>query len=283
MTSIQEFFGGEMWGADTLPGAILYAVLFFVLATVLLRVLRIAVDQLLKRDRKKLIDRTMVVFLSQLAHIGVYLLAFILYAQMIPGLRSLGVALLTGFSVASVIVGLAASDTLGNLIAGVSLLLYRPFEVGDWVQINSPTDVETGIIETLTLGYTVLRTFDNRRVMVPNSVMTSEVMVNLSANDPRTMALIPIGIAYGADIDLARRILVELAENHPLVDEVIDCPVTELGDFSINLLVRAWCKDPFDARQVRWDINEQAKKRFDREEVEIPFPYTNVLLQNVGR
>src|SRR5581483_1757058 len=113
-------------------------------------------------------------------------------------LRSLGTAFLTGVSIASVVIGLAAQNTLGNLIAGFSLVLYRPFQIGDRVQITAPTGLETGDVETLTLGYTVLRTFDNRRIVVPNSAMASQVMINLTSIDPRVMAVVPIGIGYAS-------------------------------------------------------------------------------------
>ena len=104
---------------------------------------------------------------------------------MIPALRALGTGLLTGASVASVIVGLAAQSTLGNLIAGFALLLYRPFQLQDVVQVTAPGGPETGVVEDLTLGYTILRTPDNRRIVVPNNTMASGVMVNLTAADDR--------------------------------------------------------------------------------------------------
>ena len=87
------------------------------------------------------------------------------------------------------VLGLAAQNTLGNLIAGISLLLYRPFNLGDRLQVMAPTGLETGIVESLTLGYTLLKTDDNRRVVVPNSLMASQTAINLTANDPRIFQL----------------------------------------------------------------------------------------------
>ena len=96
---------------------------------------------------------------------------------MVPGLRSLGTALLAGASVASILVGLAAQSTLGNLVAGLSLLLYRPFQIGDSVQLTVPAWVQTGTIEDLTLGYTVIKTSEDREIVVPNSVMASQAII----------------------------------------------------------------------------------------------------------
>ena len=179
-------------------------------------------------------------------------------------------------------IGLAAQNTLGNVIAGISLLLYRPFVVGDRVQVSAPTGLEIGVVESITLGYTVLKTYDNRRVVVPNSAMASQVTINLTTKDPRVMAVVPIGIGYSADINKARKILVELAKTHPNVQEVAGCPVTQLGNSSVILSLRAWCEDSVAALNVQYDIYEQAKNRFDREGIELPFPYTNVVLKKEG-
>ncbi len=279
MREVKALLGGEFFNPAKLIGAALLAVLFLVAAMVAARALRTAVRQVLERDQRGLINRTTASFLTQLVQAAIYLLALIFYAHTIPELRALGTGLLAGVSVVSVIIGLAAQNTLGNLIAGVSLLLYRPFQVGDVIQVTAPTGLETGAVENLTLGYTTLRTGDNRRIVVPNSVMASQVTVNLTATDPRAMTAVPIGIGYAADIDRARQVLVELATHHPAVQEVVACPVTKLGDSSVVLTLRAWCADAGTAKAVECDLYEQAKKRFDQEGIEIPFPTTSVLVR----
>jgi small-conductance mechanosensitive channel len=260
-------------------GAIFFALLFLLGAFILARFVRLAIRQIVKRDTRQLIDPAVISFLTQLSQIIIYGVAFILYAHLVPTLRALGTALLTGVSVASVVIGLAAQNTLGNFIAGISLLLYRPFRIGDRVQITAPTGLEIGTIESLTLGYTVLQTPDNRRVVIPNSLMANQVTINHSAITPRQMAIVPIGIGYSADIDQARQILLELAGGHTLVEEVVNCPVTQLGNSSVVLTLRVWCANQGEAKQVEFDLYEQVKNRFVREGIEIPFPYTNVVLK----
>ena len=103
--------------------------------------------------------------------------AFILYAHLIPELRSLATALLTGVSVVSILIGIAAQSTLGNLVAGLSLVFYRASRIGDSVRLPVPAGVETGTIEDLNLGYTVIRTGDNKQIPVPNSVMATQAMI----------------------------------------------------------------------------------------------------------
>jgi small conductance mechanosensitive channel len=182
--------------------------------------------------------------------------------------------------VASVVLGLAAQNTLGNLIAGMTLLLYRPFQVGDRVQVSAPTGLETGVVEVITLGYTILRTGDNRRIVVPNSAMANQVTVNLTSGDPRIIVSVPIRVDYSADLEKARTILVQLAKQHPHVRQVAGCPVTALGESSVTLTLQVWCADASVAKQVEFDLLEQAKKCFQEEGIEIPYPYCNLVYKN---
>lgn len=177
MTALERILSGEFVNPDTLLGAIFYAVVFLGLAWLSLRSLRLTLERL----EGGLLDRTTVKFLQRMGDALIWALAVVLYANLIPQLRSLGTALLTGVSVASILVGLAAQSTLGNLIAGLSLLLYRPFQIGDLVQLTVPAGVQTGKIEDLTLGYTVIRTQQNHEIVVPNSVMASQAIIKSAA------------------------------------------------------------------------------------------------------
>lgn len=267
-----------IWSPTSWFGALTYLVIVLALATMLSWVFRRLARSALQRDTHGIMDRTAAYFLIQLGQFLIFAVMLIGYAHIVPALRALGTAMLTGVSISAVVIGLAAQNTLSNLVAGFSLLLYRPFHVGDRIQVNAPTGLETGTVENLTLGYTVLQTFDNRRIVVPNSVMASQITVNLTAVNPRVMAVVPIGIGYSADIEKARAVLMELAQNHPLVEEVVTCPVIQLGNSSVVLSLRVWCANAGDAKQVEYDLYEQAKVRFDLDGIEIPFPYTNVIL-----
>jgi small conductance mechanosensitive channel len=172
-------FRRELTDPSAALGAAFYAVVFLIGAFVLARALRLALSRLERSPEEGLVDRTAIVFMSQLAQAAIYVIAAILYAHLVPALRALGTAMLAGVSVASIVVGLAAQSTLGNLIAGLGLLLYRPFRVGDRLQLTVPGGGETAVVEALTLGYTFLRTPDRRRVVVPNSLMASQVTIHL--------------------------------------------------------------------------------------------------------
>jgi small conductance mechanosensitive channel len=270
----------DLLNPATATGMFFYGVVVLAIAFVAARVFRGIAHGALRRDASGRLDHGVAGFLIQLGQLGIFLFAAILYVHLVPSLRAFGTALLAGASVVSVILGLAAQNTLGNLIAGIAILLYRPFRVGERLQVNTPAGPDTGTVENITLGYTILQTFDNRRLVVPNSAIATQLTVNLSSVDPKVMAQVPVGIAYTADIDRARQILLALAAEYPGVLEVHDCPVTQLGDSSVRLTLRVWCRDSGTAREFTYMVLEQAVKRFAASGVEIPYPYQNVVLKS---
>ncbi len=220
-------------------------------------------------------------FVYQLFRAGVWLFAAVLYAHAVPALRSIGTALLASASVVSIVLGIAAQNTLGNLIAGASLLIYRPFVVGDRIQITAPTGVELGTVERISLGYTTVKTFDNRRIVLSNSAIANQPTINHTSVDPRVLAIIPVSISYTSDVDAARAILLELAAAHEKVEEVVSCPVVTLGASSVDMSLRVWTASSDDAFAVKFELLERAKQRFEAAGVEIPYPYQNVVLHQV--
>jgi small conductance mechanosensitive channel len=250
-------------------GALLYAVVIGFIAWLVGRAIAVALKRMLKHPKYIPADRTAIGFLAQLVRLGVYLIAFVMYAQVVPALHHLGAAWLASVGVVSVVLGLAAQNTLGNLIAGISLLLYRPFNLGDRLQVTAPSGMETGVVESLNLGYTVLRTADNRRVVIPNSAMASQTSINVSLTDRRKFCVVPFRISHDADVDKARAILVELAKQHPKALEYVGCPVTALGKSSVTLSLQIWCEDADAADKLKGDLLESAKKRFEQEGIPI--------------
>jgi len=182
MNIFEQIKNGALTDPKTLLGATLYGLVFLLLAWLFGRASHLAVQRLLAKDHHNRVDRTAVKFLAQLAQFAVYIFAFISYAHLIPALAGLGTAWLASAGILSVIIGLAAQNTLGNLIAGISLLLYRPFNVGDYLQVTAPTGLETGLVESINLGYTILKTNDNRHVILPNSIMASQTHINLTSS-----------------------------------------------------------------------------------------------------
>ncbi len=262
----------------TFQGALLYAIVFAFMAWATARFARVALQRMLERQVQDHVDPTATKFLAQLVRFGVYGIALVSFARCIPALSSLGTAGWASVSVISVIIGFAAQNTLGNLISGFSLLLYRPFKLGDQVQVLAPTGLETGIVESLTLGFTLLRTDENRCVVVPNSIMASQTIINLTGNDSRLICLIPIGVGKASEIDRVRTIMLDIVKHHPKALKVRGCPVTLLSNAGAVLTLEVWCSDALTGASLKCDLLEQISKRLALESIVPGIPQTRVIL-----
>jgi small-conductance mechanosensitive channel len=184
-------------------------------------------------------------------------------------LQKLGGAWLASVGVVSVVVGLAAQSTLSNLVAGISLVLYRPFRIGDRMQVSSPAGMEIATVESIDLGYTTMRTADGRRLVIPNATIASQTSVNLSQSHTQTPCGVAITVAQGGDIDQARKILLDVAKSAPKIAHVEGCFVTGITSGGTVLTLSATCADAGDATQIKSDLLEKAKKQFDAAEIKI--------------
>jgi len=256
----------------TFEGAVFYGVILLACAVLINRMLRLGVERALARGSRLHIDRTRVKFISQLIQMIIYIVVFFIYARLIPALSNLGNAGLASVGVLSVVAGLAAQSTLGNLISGISLLLYRPFNVGDRLQIQAPTGLETGEIESLSLGYTIIKTDDNRRVVVPNSLMASQTTINLTRDDARSICSVAVVISLEADLDQARAILLDIVAHNPKAQKVDGCPVTHLDGSGVELTLAAWCENSLVAGDLKCDLLEAIKRRFDAAGIKMTRP-----------
>ncbi|TCS54485.1 small-conductance mechanosensitive channel [Primorskyibacter sedentarius] len=280
MANIETFLKSSYaWiNTNSFVGAFVLLIGFFLFGLLLSAVLRRSMRMLIARDTDKRIDRLGAGYLARFSQVFLWVFVAMLYAHTVPALDKLATALLASVSIASVVIGLAAQSTLANLVAGLSLVLYKPFQLGDRLEINVPGGVETGTVESVSLGYTVLQTFDNRRLVLSNSTVANAVMINHTKENPRILAVVPFSIGYGADIENARSIVTELAKQHPDVQEVTGCPVVALNTSSVDLWLMGWCRDAATSVGVKYDLFEIIKKRFDEEGVEIPFAYQNIVL-----
>lgn len=175
MDDLLDAIRTSLFDPKHLIGALVWGVVFFGFSMMLAA----AVRRLERRMELGLSDVTGLRFASAFAQVLGYLAGFLLYAHLVPQLRALGTALLAGVSVVSLVLGLAAQNTLGNLVAGLSLVLYRPIRVGDNIQLTSPKGLITATVEQVSLGYTVLRDAEGSEVIVPNSVMASSVVIRI--------------------------------------------------------------------------------------------------------
>lgn len=246
---------------DTLIGALAYLVIFVGLAMILSRVLRSAVHAAMTRGGH--VDRGTLSFIQQMASALIWVVMLILYAHLIPVLKSMGTALLAGASVASVVIGLAAQSTLGNLVAGVSITIYRPFRLGDTLQVAAPTGTEVGVVELISLGYTTLRAPAGHLIVVPNSVAASQVTINLNANAnfaPWPL-VITIRVGRDADLDAVRELALQVAKESGEEKAVAGCFLTKVDATSFTLELRLRANDSAHRDKLRSAVLAELTRR----------------------
>jgi small-conductance mechanosensitive channel len=186
----------------------------------------------------------------------------ILYAHLIPMLRSMGTALLAGASVASVVIGLAAQSTLGNLVAGISITIYKPFRLGDTLQVATPTGTEIGIVELISLGYTTLRAPDGRLVVLPNSVAASQVVLNLSSTYAPLMTSILLRVNRDADLEAVRKLAIAVATETVGEKSVRGCFLTKVEASTAELELRFQVPDAGGRESTRATLISRLVQRF---------------------
>jgi small conductance mechanosensitive channel len=174
--------------------------------------------------------------------------------------------LLAGASIASVVIGLAAQSTLGNLVAGVAITIYRPFRLGDTLQMASPTGTEIGTVEMISLGYTTLRAPDGRLIVLPNSIAASQVMINLSQTFTPWQMSITIRIGRSADLEAARKLAIGVAAESVGEKAVYGCYLTKMEPTTAVLELRLRAPDAASRDSLRSALLEQLARRFAQAE-----------------
>ena len=185
-------------------------------------------------------------------------------------------SLIAVMGAAGLAVGLALQGSLSNFAAGVLIVIFRPYRVGDFVEAAGIA----GVVEQVQILTTVLKTGDNKQIIVPNSQIMSSIITNYSANDTRRVDM-TIGVSYDDDLDKVRKTIQELvdADERILKDPACTIAVAALADSSVNFTVRPWVKTA-DYWGVMFDLTEAIKKRFDQDGISFPFPQQDVHLYN---
>jgi small conductance mechanosensitive channel len=221
------------------------------------------------------VDRTLTKFAGNFAYYGIFLLA------LFAGLETVGVetaSFVAVLAAASFAVGLALQGTLANFAAGIMLLIFRPFSVGDYVEIAG----ETGFVRDIQLFFTRLTTRDNRLVIIPNGDIFGATIENIFAHDEIRVDC-DVGTGYPADIDETREVLLEAARQ---VDDRIEekgeqAALVELGGSSINWQVRIWAT-PDNYFRLKQELTRQVKYALDEADIGIPYPQMDVHLDQVN-
>jgi small conductance mechanosensitive channel len=218
---------------------------------------------------KREVDPTITKFVGNLTYFA--LLTFVVLAALgLVGIQTTSFIAVLG--AAGLAIGLALQGSLANFAAGFLLILFRPFKVGDFIDAAGVA----GTVETIQIFTTRLATPDNKTIIIPNSKLTGDNIVNFSTKGTRRADMV-FGIGYEDDIDKARNIIIDVLSNDKRVlkDPPLQVAVSELADSSVNFVARAWV-NAGDYWGVVFDTTETVKKRFDAEGVSIPFPQRDV-------
>jgi small conductance mechanosensitive channel len=214
-------------------------------------------------------DAALVGFVSSMVSIAI--MAFAVIAALAKfGIQTTSFIAVLG--AAGLAVGLALQGSLSNFASGVMILIFRPIRVGDLVEAGG----YLGTIADVGIFVTTMNTLDNQKVIIPNSMITGNVINNVNGNGTRRVDMVA-GISYSDDMSKAKRILEEILESHPKVlkDPAPTVAVRELGDSSVNLVVRPWVNAE-DYWTVWFDVTQSTKEEFDKRGVSIPFPQRDV-------
>lgn len=263
-----DFFGispvdAKAWFLGVLPnlfGALVTIILFIVAYMVLGRIINRA------------LERTSLTTSLREVIVGSFLKWVVGIFALIMALSQLGIdvtAAIAGVGIAGIAIGLAAKETLSNMLAGLSIFIDKLYVIDDWVEING----KYGQVKKITLRTTKIRTLDNIFVIIPNNQVTTAPITNFS-EDGEVRITARISISYSSSVETARAVILRTIET---IDGVRAEPaptvvVEDLGDSSVNLLVRMWVDDPGSDPSFRYLLTEKCKLALDEAGIEIPFP-----------
>ena len=236
------------------------------LVKLILRLITVALE-------KSKVEDTVRIFVTNLLNTLLMILVFIAAINQL-GIETTSIIAVLG--AAGLAIGLALQGSLSNFAAGILIVIYRPYKVGDYIEAGN----YAGTVKDIQIFSTVLKTPDNKIVVVPNGSIMNGSIVNYSDQDTRRIDLI-VSCGYEDDIDKVRSVLEDILkkEKRVLKDPKPQIAVTELADSSVNFIFRPWVKRT-DYLPVYYSLLEEVKKRFDKEGISIPYPQSDVHIHN---
>ncbi len=284
-----DYFG-PMNGIDNNWGQVIFAIIVLVVAFLIGRIVRFVVGRFFKSAARKLnVDPTRYNFFKNASDFLIFLIAMVIIFRSVPSLRTFGNTLLTGAGILAAIVGFASQSAFSNIVSGIFLVIFRPFSVGDRVKIGQ---LYSGDVEDITLRHVVIKDFENRRIVIPNTVISNEVIINSTLTDQKVCMFIELGISLEANIDRAQVIIQEEASKHPncidnRTDEEMkkgDAPVMVrvmgFTELATQLRAYAWAANPNDGFDLKCDLLKSIKLRFDQEGIELAIPLRMITYKN---
>lgn len=263
----------------------LYALLVFFVTWILSRAVRYFIIKYIKRKKTDRFGDTSIFFLKNSIKffLGLFAVGYLIYV--VPSLRSKATIIFSGAGILAAIIGFAAQAALSNLIAGVFIVIFKPFRVGDYIKID---EERIGIVQDITLRHTIINTFENKRLIIPNSIISTESILNHTIEDSHILSFNNFKIGLNADVELAKKIIQEealkldhvidnrtpddvLTEEHQIIVRFID-----VNESFIHLRAYVWLNEPFREFKLKCDLKEAVHKRFVAEGIDLPIPMRKI-------
>lgn len=254
------------------------------------RIVRMLLGRFFRKAAQKLnVDPTRYNFFKNASEFIIYLIAIVVIFRSIPALRTYGTTLLTGAGIFAAIVGFASQSAFSNIISGIFLVIFRPFSVGDRVRIGQ---LYSGDVEDITLRHTVIRDFENKRIVIPNTVISNEVIINSTIVDEKVCMFIELGISLESDIGKAQAIIQDEATRHPYCIDNRTEAEREKGEHAVMVRVMgftevatqlrgyAWARNPNEGFDLKCDLHKSIKQRFDKDGVSMAVPMRLITYKN---
>ncbi|WP_299108816.1 mechanosensitive ion channel family protein [uncultured Tenacibaculum sp.] len=271
---------------DSFWGILGYIVMVVFISWLISRIIRYIILLFIKNRKTDRYGKTSILFFrnSVKFFIGIFALIYIILT--IPTLRSKATLIFSGAGIIAAIIGFAAQAALSNLIAGAFIVLFKPFRVGDYIKLD---ETRMGIVEDITLRHTVINNFENKRLIIPNSVISTDSVLNHTIEDSYILSFNNFKIGIKADIDLARKIIQEEAIKLPNVidnrttEQVlenknqVDVRVIDVHPDHIHMRAYVWLNEPFLEFKTKCSLKEAVHKRFLKEGVDLPIPINKIL------
>lgn len=269
-------------------GSVVFAVAVLAVTFLLAKLVNRLMRRLVERHRKDNSSvATVLGFVRYVAVAAVYFAGVMVVVYSIPLLSSAVRTLLTAGGVIAVVAGLAAQEALGSVVSGMMILAFKPFRMGDVVRYLD-NDI-SGVVEEITLHHTAIRTWENKRVIIPNSKMNSSIIENADYADSKVCVFMQVGVSYESDIALAKKLLADEITNHPDFLDVrtleqkaagvpaVQVVVLALADSSITLRAAIWAKDNGTAAALRFAVQERIVSIYAQNGIDIAYPHLVVV------
>lgn len=269
---------------------LIIAAVIAALAVITARILQHLMKVYFERSSRILqVDPTRYKFLRNAVSFVVFMLAITLIFYTIPELRTIGITMFAGAGIFAAILGFASQEAFSNIISGIFIVIFKPFRVGDNIKIG---ELHQGTVEDITLRHTIINNFENRRIIIPNTVISGQTIINSTIEDEKVCNFIELGISYESDLDKAIAVFREALENHPncldnrTPDEIesgtpkVIVRVLDLADSSVKLRAYAWSANTGDGFVMKCDTFEILKKKFTENSIEIPYPHRTIVYKN---